>query len=54
MRKLLDAGRLLPLPLGQGQTRRVALYLMFGRADDIGPATRELAGLLVEEAAQGG
>lgn len=42
----LDAGQLLPLPLAQGQTRRVPLYLVFGQPQHPGPAVRSLAEVL--------
>ncbi|GAA4326302.1 LysR family transcriptional regulator [Pigmentiphaga soli] len=54
LRRELDAGNLLPLPLDKGRTRRVPLYLIFATPNDVGPATRQLADLLVEVVAEGG
>jgi len=45
----LEEGRLRPLPLRGGQCFRGHLYLVFGRQDGIGPATRRLAELFREE-----
>ena len=45
------AGELSPLVLEQGHVRVVSLYLMFGRTGHVGPATRELADMLQEAAA---
>lgn len=42
--KLRD-GTLKPLPLREGQTRREKLYMIFGKPDAPGPATRLLASL---------
>lgn len=44
----LDDGRLKPLPLAEGGTRRQELYLVYADRDSAGPATRELARILVE------
>jgi len=52
IRTQIDAGSLWPLPLSEGQTRRVALYLIFGCSGMAGPATRQLAGLLEAAASQ--
>ncbi len=46
----LRAGRLIPLPLERGATRRVALYLTYADPDKAGPATCRLGELLHEEA----
>jgi len=42
----LDDGRLVPLPLVEGGTRRVDLQLVHTDPDSAGPATREFAGIL--------
>jgi len=52
VRRKLQEGGLWPLPLEAGQTRWVPLYLIFGRPDEVGPATRQLAELLEEVAGQ--
>jgi len=46
IRGLLEQGILARLPLVEGGSYRTPLYLMFGRAEDPGPATRCLADLL--------
>jgi DNA-binding transcriptional LysR family regulator len=43
---LLEQGVLARLPLLEGGSYRTPLYLMFGRAESPGPATRCLADLL--------
>lgn len=48
----LDDGTLLPLPLHQGRSRRVPLYLIFGSASSAGPAARQLAQELGAQAEQ--
>lgn len=47
----LAQGQLRALPLSTGKTRQVSLYLMFGSAENAGPATRQLAQVLEEAAA---
>jgi DNA-binding transcriptional LysR family regulator len=42
----LDTGELKPLPLREGQIFRATLFLIFGKPNNIGPATRELADVL--------
>ncbi|MGD8568957.1 MAG: LysR family transcriptional regulator [Gammaproteobacteria bacterium] len=42
----LESGELKPLPLREGQVYRANLYLVFGKPDNIGPATSELAAVL--------
>lgn len=44
----IEADGLWALPLEQGHVRLVPLFLMFGRTGHLGPATRELAGMLQE------
>lgn len=39
----LARGELLPLPLAEGGSRRIPLYLVLADSDNAGPATRELA-----------
>jgi len=46
----LRADRLRPLALDSGGTRQATLHLILVDGDDAGPATRELAGLLREQA----
>lgn len=43
---MLDTGRVAPLPLTEGGTRRVPLYLVSGKPGQIGPAARELSEIL--------
>ena len=50
----IDAGQLKPLPLNTGQRRSATLYLMFNQPQLAGPATRQLASVLREIAAQSG
>lgn len=47
----LAEGTLLPLPLSQGQLRRVSLYLAFGNTERIGPGARQLGDILNRTAA---
>ncbi len=51
---LLEQGRLVPLSLTEGGSYRTSLYLIFRRPDHPGPASRLLAKLLKEVAAEGG
>lgn len=46
IQKRLEEGSIWPLPLGEGQIRRVPLYLTFGSGSDAGPAARQLAQML--------
>lgn len=46
IRRELDDGQLLPLPLEKGRNRYTTLYLVFADADGAGPGTRRLAELL--------
>ncbi len=46
IRKHLEEGSLWPLPLNEGQIRRVSLYLTFGKEANMGPAARQLAKIL--------
>lgn len=39
----LDTGELEPLPLREGRIYRANVYLIFGKPNNVGPATRELA-----------
>ncbi len=41
----MNAGSLKALPLREGQTRRVQLFMIYGRPGHVGPATRRLAKL---------
>jgi DNA-binding transcriptional LysR family regulator len=52
IRPLLDAAALKPLPLAEGGTYRGTLFLVYGCGANPGPATRQLAGLLRESAAE--
>lgn len=51
IRRELDSGQLRPLPLETGGERWAALYLVFADRDGAGPATRRLAELLGQAAA---
>lgn len=42
----LNSGDLLPLPLSEGQTYRAYLYLLFGKPNNTGPATKQLSAIL--------
>jgi len=42
----LESGELRALPLKEGQVYRANLYLIFGKPNSVGPATRELAAVL--------
>jgi DNA-binding transcriptional LysR family regulator len=44
----LEQGELAPLPLAEGGTRNQEIYLVYADQDSAGPATRELARILVE------
>ncbi len=46
IQKRLEDGTVRPLPLVEGQIRRVPLYLIFGDGAGAGPAARQLAGML--------
>jgi DNA-binding transcriptional LysR family regulator len=46
IRRELDDGQLVPLPLEKGRERFATLYLVFADADGAGPGTRRLAELL--------
>lgn len=46
----LERGELVPLPLREGGTGRATLYLVFADRDGAGPATWELAQILVDQA----
>ncbi|MCG6886692.1 MAG: LysR family transcriptional regulator [Proteobacteria bacterium] len=46
IKDLLDSGLLKPLPLREGGIYKGVLYLIYGRAGEAGPATRQLAKLL--------
>ncbi len=50
IQKQLEQGSLWPLPLNEGQTRRVSLYLTFGNGAAAGPAARHLAQMLTQGA----
>jgi DNA-binding transcriptional LysR family regulator len=50
IRRELDSGQLLPLPLEKGRERYATLYLVFADADGAGPGTRRLAELLARAA----
>ncbi len=50
IQKHLEEGSIWPLPLSEGQTRRVSLYLTFGKGADAGPAARQLAQMLTQAA----
>lgn len=50
-RHLAD-GRLRPLPLREGQIGYGQLYLVYGRSDNVGPATQKLAEIIKENVAQ--
>jgi DNA-binding transcriptional LysR family regulator len=52
IRRELESGQLLPLPLEQGRERFATLYLVFADADGAGPGTRRLAELLAQAAAE--
>lgn len=52
IRPLLEQGRLLPLPLAQGGSYSSSLYLMFREQENPGPASRLLADLLRQVAAE--
>lgn len=43
---LIDNNQLKPLPLKEGQLYRANLYLIFGKPNNVGPATRELAAVI--------
>ncbi|MBS1191436.1 MAG: transcriptional regulator, LysR family [Rhodocyclaceae bacterium] len=51
IREELAAGTLKPLPLREGQERRVQLYLILGSPDFAGPGVRRLAEIIREEVA---
>ncbi|WP_455207408.1 LysR family transcriptional regulator [Kaarinaea lacus] len=42
----LDTGQLKILPLNEGQIYRANLYLVFGKPNNVGPATKELAAVI--------
>jgi len=46
IRRELDSGQLVPLPLDKGRERFATLYLVFADSDGAGPGTRRLAELL--------
>lgn len=46
IRNQLESGLLKPLPLREGGTYKGSLYLIYGHANNPGPATRQLAKLL--------
>lgn len=50
IQRRLDEGALWPLPLSEGQIRRVSLYLTFGNQIQAGPAARQLAQVLSQSA----
>ncbi len=45
-KRFIDSGELLPLPLCEGQRRKVQLFMVFGQAERAGPATQKLAAIL--------
>ncbi|RFF33015.1 LysR family transcriptional regulator [Wenzhouxiangella sediminis] len=50
IRRELESGQLLPLPLEKGRERYATLYLVFADGDGAGPGTRRLADLLTQAA----
>lgn len=52
VKKFIDAGELLPLPLREGQRRKVHLHMVFGQPERAGPATQKLAAILRENCQQ--
>lgn len=48
----IDAGTVKPLPLWAGQRRRLPLYLILAQPEVAGPATRQLAAVLFQIAAE--
>lgn len=50
IQKQLEQGSLWPLPLNEGQIRRVSLFRTFGNGAESGPAARHLAQLLEQGA----
>lgn len=48
----MSRGQLRPLALSSGQQRQASLYLMYGHAEQIGPATQTLAATLTRVAQQ--
>lgn len=44
----IDSGLLRPLPLREGQRRKVKLFMVFGQPNQTGPATQKLAQILRE------
>lgn len=53
IRTSLEQGLLKPLPLREGQTYFAHMYLIYGNADQAGPATRQLAALFQNGVAHG-
>lgn len=52
IRHLLDAGKLKPLPLREGQDRAVDMQLIFAEPDLAGPGVKRLAEIVREEVAK--
>lgn len=50
VRKYLEEGVLVPLPLSEGQTHSASLYMIFGDQKTAGPATTQLAQILKQQA----
>lgn len=44
--QFITSGELLPLPLREGQRRKVPLFIVFGQPERPGPATQKLAAIL--------
>lgn len=47
-RRYIESGELLPLPLREGQRRKVHLFMVLGQSGRAGPATQKLAAILRE------
>jgi DNA-binding transcriptional LysR family regulator len=47
-KRFIESDELLPLPLREGQRRRVDLFMVFGQSERAGPATQKLAAILRE------
>jgi len=44
----IESGELAPLPLREGQRRKIHLFMVFGQSERAGPATQKLAAILRE------
>ncbi|MCF6323280.1 MAG: LysR family transcriptional regulator [Gammaproteobacteria bacterium] len=47
-KRYIESGELRPLPLREGQRRKVHLFMVFGQSERAGPATHKLAAILRE------